>query len=148
MRDGHRAVAAGAEGKLSFGIELRRVHALPDGHAGHYFAVRAIHHHHHLVAATQEQPLVRAVERHARRFFARCDRPRVHHFMFRGIDRHDFALVFEVVIDPLGRRVGHGKLWLAGQRDGGHHLTRLGVEHRRRLSPPIERVNFLLTRLE
>ena len=40
MRDGHRAVAAGAEGELGAAVELGRVHALPDGHAGHDLAGR------------------------------------------------------------------------------------------------------------
>ena len=95
--------------------------------------VVAVHHHHELVAAAQEQPFVLRVEGQARRLLARGNRPRVHHLVRLGVNDGDLALVLQVVIDPPRAWIRHGKLRLAGQRDGGHDFTRLRLEHRRRV---------------
>ena len=66
---------------------------------------------------------MRQVNRHAGSFLARRDWPGVHDLVRPGVNRDQFVLVFDIVIDTSGLRVGGGKFRLSGQRDGGNNLA-------------------------
>ena len=68
--------------------------AVPDD-----FARLRIEHRDYLVATGGENPMMRGVERDPARFFTGRERPARHHFAFGGVDRGQFAFVFDVDIN-------------------------------------------------
>ena len=87
---------AGGKDKLRRIIEGRAIHARANRRGPDDFARLRIEHRHHLVVTGGENPMMRGVKRDPARFFTGRERPMRHHFVFGGIDRGHFALVFDV----------------------------------------------------
>ena len=53
--------------------------------------------------------MMRGIKRDPARFFTGRERPMRHDFVFGGIDRRDFAFVFDVDVNAAGRGIDRGK---------------------------------------
>ena len=95
-----------------------------------------------LWAMTSSTGARRRVERDPARFFTGRERPMCHHFVFHGIDGHDFAFVFDIDVNAIGCGIDRGKFRLAPERNCGDNLGGLGVDHGDGTSAMIENVNF------
>jgi len=122
FHDVRHAFAARREDKLRRIVKSRAINACADGCGTDDFAALSIEHGHHLVVASGEESMMRGVERNPTWLFARRERPMRHDLMLGGIDRNDFALVFDVDVDAVGRGIDRSKFWSAAQRDSSDDI--------------------------
>src|SRR5579863_2133057 len=135
--DGERTVAAGGEAEAGARIEAVGIDSLADRQPGHHPPAGAIDDQRGLVAAADDQPLMRDVDRQARGLLAAGERPALDHRQLGGVDGHQLVLVLDVDEDR-ALAVAGGELRLAAERDGGGHLPGSRIVDRRAAAAAVE----------
>src|SRR2546430_3617256 len=86
------------------------------------------------------------IQRHSSWLCARRERPARDEFMLCRVDDRDFALVFDIAVNPSGRTIDCGKLRITIERDCSDYGCGFGIEHGGRIPAVIENINLVTTR--
>src|SRR4029077_1507106 len=91
---------------------------------------------------------MRCVERNAGWPLTRRKRPMGNDLMCRSVDRFNFALVFDVDVNPARCCVEHAELGTASERDGADYLRGFRVDDSRGIPFVIEDIKFPMLRVK
>ena len=146
MNHGQRTVGVRCEHIASSGIVACAVHTHPDRQCRDGFSGLIIRDRQNTAPATAEQAMMRGVDRHGDRLFARSSGPSPGHRCRLRVDLDDLADIGQIGIDlAIARR--NAIFRLAAEVDVRDPLPRNGIDNRRGMRVTIEREHAIRNRI-
>src|ERR1700733_9782666 len=143
----HRAEAVRGVDAFQRWIVGGAIDARPDGENSHDISRLCIQNNEFAVAGGAKEAMIDGVESEAGWPFAGFDLVALDDYLFAGIDDHDFASVFKILVDQSGFGIGLGIFRLSAERDGGQQILSSRIDQHSRLSVVISDVDQTRSRV-